>query len=81
MKSVATPQRSHADRVLATNVQVTATLAEKTITMGDALNLVPGSVLRFSQRCDASLRIDVSGKAIASGKAVKVGDRLGVQID
>lgn len=66
--------------VLAVRAPVVVTLAHKSVPLMAVLDLVPGAMVQFDKNCDAPLRLEVGGHAIALGEAVKVDDKFGLRI-
>lgn len=66
--------------VLAVRAPVVVTLAHKSVPLAAVLDLVPGAMVQFDKDCDAPLRLEVGGHAIALGEAVKVDDKFGLRI-
>ncbi len=73
------PPGSHAANVLATEVPVAVTVANRVICLGEVLELAPGVVLKLDQQKDQALHIETAGQHVGNGTAVKIGDRLGVK--
>ncbi|OHB81981.1 MAG: hypothetical protein A2W31_08970 [Planctomycetes bacterium RBG_16_64_10] len=55
-------------------------LASKRQSVGQVLDLCPGSIIAFDKTCDEMLQLCAGGCTIAVGEAVKVGDKFGLRI-
>ena len=66
--------------LLRINVPVVVTLAEKRQSLGQIMELVPGSLIQFEKSCEEMLELTASNHPIATGEAVKVGDKFGLRI-
>ena len=66
--------------VLSIQTPVCATLARKSVSLKDIVNLVPGAMLTFDVHCDEPLTLEVGGSLIATGETVKIGDKFGVRV-
>lgn len=70
----------YARTLLRIQVPVMVTLATKRQTVGEILQIGPGSILQFEKPCDEALDMEVGDQKIAQGEAVKIGDRFGLRI-
>ena len=70
-----------AQRILRLKVPVIVKLAEKTLPLGDIIDLTPGSIVEFSRSADRPLELRVNDKVIGHGVAVKVGEKFGLRIE
>ena len=61
-------------------VPVSVVVARKSMEIHQLLQIVPGTMLQFSQLCDEPLSVEVIGHPIAKGIAVKIGDKFGLKI-
>lgn len=68
------------DHILKLEVPIIVQLAEKNITMGDVLAMVPGMIIEFPKAADEELELMVNNKAIGTGTAVKVGENFGIRL-
>lgn len=66
--------------VLRVNVPVVVTLAEKSMSIDQVLQLVPGMMIQFDKHCDTPMTVEVGGQPIAEGDIVKTGDMFGIRI-
>jgi len=71
---------SYSRAVLAIKTPVSVTLARKNVSLGQIVNLVPGSMLTFEAHCDEPLVLEAGGKPIATGETVKIGDKFGLRV-
>ena len=67
-------------RILGLSLPITATLAERDMTVQSILALTPGSIIEFDVPCDAELTLSVANHSIGRGKAVKAGENFGIRI-
>lgn len=65
---------------LRVSVPVSVNLAGKKMSLGDVVELGPGSIIAFDKSCDAPIEVAVGEHPIAKGEAAKVGERFGVRI-
>lgn len=68
------------DRLLDVSVEVTVELGRRRLTIGEVLELKPGSTIEFHKPVDESLDIRVNGQLVARGEAIVMGDRYGVRV-
>lgn len=61
-------------------LQVEVIVGSATLTLGELLQLAPGSVVELEQNVETPVDIKVNGKLIAKGEIVIVEDRFGVRI-
>ena len=66
--------------VLSIQTPVCVTLARKSISLEDIVNLVPGAMLTFDVHCDEPLTLEAGGAPIATGETVKIGDKFGIRV-
>ena len=71
---------AYARSLLKIKVPVSVTLATAKETIGDIVELVPGSILQFDKTCDEPLYLEVGDHCVAEGETVKVGDKFGLRI-
>jgi flagellar motor switch/type III secretory pathway protein FliN len=55
-------------------------LAAKRLSIGEIVQLGPGSIVKFDKSCEEMLELNVGQCPIAVGEAVKVGDKFGLRI-
>lgn len=72
----------HADvqSILKLRVPVIVQLGERSMTLGEVMNLSPGSLLELSRAVDEPLDLLVNNKPIGEGEAVKVGENFGLKV-
>ncbi|MDQ7779047.1 MAG: FliM/FliN family flagellar motor switch protein [Planctomycetota bacterium] len=68
------------EQVLDIQVPVVAILAQKDITLREALQLTVGNVIQFEKSIEEPIDLLVNNVAVANGNTVKVGERFGLQI-
>lgn len=68
-------------RILHLSVPVIVKLADKQLSLGDIIDLSPGSIVEFARSADTPLELQVNNKVIGRGTAVKVGEKFGLRID
>ncbi len=59
---------------------VVVTLAAKKQSIGQIVELGPGSIIHFDKSCEEMLDLNVGDRRIAQGEAVKVGDKFGLRV-
>ncbi len=62
------------------SVPVTATLAERDMTVESIANITVGAIVEFDVPVDAELILYVSNQAIGRGQAVKSGEQFGLRV-
>ena len=70
----------YARSLLKIKVPVVVTLAEKRQSLGQVVELGPGSIIQFEKSCEEMLELNVGRQPVAVGEAVKVGDKFGLRI-
>jgi flagellar motor switch protein FliN/FliY len=68
-------------RILRLEVPVIVKLADKRLSLGDIIDLSPGSIVEFTKSAEQSLELMVNNKMVGRGVAVKVGEKFGLRID
>jgi len=66
--------------LLRIKVPVIVTLADKRQSLGQIVELGPGSIIQFEKSCEEMLEMSVGGQSVATGEAVKVGDKFGLRV-
>ena len=66
--------------LLKIKVPVTVTLASTKQSVGQIMELIPGTILQFEKMCDEPLGLEVGGQRVAEGETVKVGDKFGLRV-
>lgn len=61
-------------------LELTVEVGRRAMTMGELIDLMPGTVVELDRPAGGQLDIMANGKMIAKGEAVVVGDRYGVRI-
>lgn len=61
-------------------LELTVEVGRRNMTMGELIELLPGTVVELDRPAGGQLDILANGKIIAKGEAVVVGDRYGVRI-
>ncbi|SHK45341.1 flagellar motor switch protein FliN [Thermocrinis minervae] len=67
-------------RLLDIPLKVEVVIGSTTLTIGELLSLVPGSVVELNRNVDEPVDIYVNGKLLAKGEIVIVEERFGVRI-
>jgi flagellar motor switch protein FliN/FliY len=67
-------------RILGLSVPVTATLAERDMTIESIMGISVGTIVEFDVPVDAELTLSVANHAIGKGQAVKTGENFGLRI-
>jgi flagellar motor switch protein FliN len=73
--------REELRRIMRLKVPVIVKLADKKLSLGDIIDLSPGSIVEFSRSADTPLELLVNNMTIGRGVAVKVGEKFGLRID
>lgn len=61
-------------------VPIIVRLGTRSMSMGEVLAMVPGTILELPKRSDDDLDLLVNNKSIGSGTAVKVGENFGLRL-
>lgn len=61
-------------------LELTVEIGRRTMTMGELIDLSPGTVLELDRPAGDHLDILANGKLVARGEAVVIGDRYGIRI-
>jgi flagellar motor switch protein FliN/FliY len=61
-------------------LELTVEVGRRHMTMGELIELLPGTVVELDRPAGGQLDILANGKIIAKGEAVVVGDRYGVRV-
>ena len=61
-------------------LELTVEIGRRSMTMGELIELTPGTVVELDHGSDENLDIMVNGKLVARGEAVMVGERYGVRV-
>jgi flagellar motor switch protein FliN/FliY len=67
-------------RVLNVPVTVSVRLAERKMSLGAVIALVPGSLVTFNKSCEAMLDLYVNNHRFCEGEAIKIGESFGLKI-
>lgn len=68
------------ERLLDIAVPVVVVLAQKNITLRDALQLMPGTVVQFEKNIEEPIELLVNNVVVATGCTVKMGEHFGLQV-
>jgi flagellar motor switch protein FliN/FliY len=68
-------------RILKVAVPVIVKLADKRLSLGDIIDISPGSIIEFAKSAEQPLELLVNNQSIGRGIAVKVGEKFGLRID
>lgn len=66
--------------ILKLEVPIIVQLAERRITLGEVLALVPGSILELPKTAEEELELLVNNRKIGTGVAVKIGENFGIEL-
>jgi flagellar motor switch protein FliN/FliY len=66
--------------LLRLEVPVIVRLGERTLTVAEVVDLVPGAIIELPKRAEDELDLLVNNKQIGTGTAVKVGENFGLRI-
>ncbi|MBN2804073.1 MAG: flagellar motor switch protein FliN [Deltaproteobacteria bacterium] len=61
-------------------LELTVEIGRRSMTMGELIELTPGTVVELDHGSEENLDIVVNGKLVARGEAVMVGERYGVRV-
>ena len=61
-------------------VPVHVVLATKKETIGQVVELAPGSIIKFEKSCEEMLQLYVGNQEVAEGEAIKIGDKFGFRV-
>jgi flagellar motor switch protein FliN len=67
-------------RVLNVPVTVSVRLAERKMSLGTVVALVPGSLVTFNKSCEALLDLYVNNHRFCQGEAIKIGESFGLKV-
>jgi len=67
-------------QVLRIEVPVIVELAQRSMRIGQVMQLTAGAIVEFDKPADADLNLMVNNKCIGQGRAVKVGENFGLSI-
>ncbi len=68
------------DQILRIEVPLLVQLAERQMTLGQVLELTPGTIIELPKTAEEELEILVNNKVIGAGSAVKVGENFGIRV-
>jgi flagellar motor switch protein FliN len=66
--------------VLRLEVPVIVRLGERTLSVGEVLDLAPGAIIELPKNVDDELDLLVNNKQVGTGVAVKIGENFGLRI-
>jgi len=66
--------------ILAFEVPLVVVLGERSQSIHDIRNWVPGSIIELGKEADEDLEIRINNRAVGSGSAVKIGENFGIQV-
>jgi Flagellar motor switch/type III secretory pathway protein len=66
--------------VLNLEVPVIVQLGERSMSIAEVLNLVPGSIIELPKDAEAELELLINNKPVGTGSAVKVGENFGLRV-
>ncbi|MBN2717497.1 MAG: flagellar motor switch protein FliN [Deltaproteobacteria bacterium] len=61
-------------------IELTVEVGRRTMTMGELVEVMPGTVVELDRPAGDNLDIYANGKLVARGEAVLVGERYGIRI-
>jgi len=61
-------------------LELTVEVGRRTMTMGELVEVMPGTVVELDRPAGDQLDILANGKLVARGEAVVVGDRYGIRV-
>lgn len=68
------------EAILKLEVPVIVQIAERTMEVGEVLDLAPGSIVELPKLSDDELELMANNKVVGTGLAVKVGENFGIRI-
>lgn len=68
------------DRILEIEVPIIVRIGARPMTLGEAVALVPGTILELPKRADDDIELLVNNQLIGMGTAVKVGENFGIRL-
>lgn len=68
------------EQILRIEVPLLVQLAERQLTLGEVLELTPGTIIELPKTADEELEILINNKVIGTGNAVKVGENFGIRV-
>jgi flagellar motor switch protein FliN/FliY len=68
------------DQVMALEVPVVVRLAQRTMRVGEVLELAPGAILELHRSAESELELLVNNCSVGFGVAVKVGENFGIRV-
>jgi flagellar motor switch protein FliN/FliY len=68
------------DQILRIEVPLLVQLAERQMTLGQILELTPGTIIELPKTAEEELEILINNKVIGTGSAVKVGENFGIRV-
>ncbi|MEM6687780.1 MAG: FliM/FliN family flagellar motor C-terminal domain-containing protein [Planctomycetota bacterium] len=71
---------SYKNGVLQISTPLSVRLAEKRMSLGDLVRLVPGAMITFDERYDQPLTLRAGDSVIGTGETIKIGDKFGMRI-
>jgi flagellar motor switch protein FliN/FliY len=74
------PAQSDLAGVLRLEVPVIVRLGERTLSVGEVLELAPGAIIELPKNVEDELDLLVNNKQVGTGVAVKVGENFGLRI-
>jgi flagellar motor switch protein FliN/FliY len=66
--------------VLRLEVPVIVRLGERTLSVGEVLDLAPGAIIELPKNVEDELDLLVNNKQVGTGVAVKIGENFGLRI-
>jgi flagellar motor switch protein FliN/FliY len=79
-RAVAADAALRALRILRVPVTVSVRLAERKMSLGAVVALVPGSLVTFNKSCEDLLDLYVNNHRYCQGEAIKIGESFGLKI-
>jgi flagellar motor switch protein FliN/FliY len=67
-------------RILQVPVTVSVRLAERKMSLGSVVGLVPGSLVTFTKSCEDLLDLYINNHRYCQGEAVKIGESFGLKV-
>lgn len=67
-------------RILSLEVPIIVRLGERSMTVGEVLSMIPGTIIELPKGAEEELDLLVNNKVIGCGSAVKVGENFGLRV-
>lgn len=76
----ASPGSQNLDLLLDVSIPIMVEIGRTQMSLGDVLNLVPGSIVALDKKAEEPVDLRVNGKLVARGEVVLVDDNYGLRV-